>query len=76
MLLALLPAMLVMAQPDLGTALVYVVGVLALLFVAGAPWRHFAALGALGAVADRRSSLVAAAGGRRRGAQAATRWTA
>ena len=44
MLLALFPAMLVMAQPDLGTALVYVVGVLALLFVAGAPWRHFAAL--------------------------------
>ena len=51
LLLALLPAMLVMAQPDLGTSLVYVVGTLALLFVAGAPWRHFAALGALGAVA-------------------------
>jgi rod shape determining protein RodA len=49
-LLALIPAMLVMAQPDLGTALVYVVGVMALLFVAGAPWRHFAALAALGAV--------------------------
>ena len=51
MILALFPAMLVMAQPDLGTSLVYVVGALALLFVAGAPWRHFAALGALGAVA-------------------------
>jgi rod shape determining protein RodA len=51
MLLALVPAMLVMAQPDLGSSLVYVVGVLALLFVAGVPWRHFAALGALGAVA-------------------------
>ena len=51
MLLALLPAMLVMAQPDLGTSLVYVVGGLALLFVAGVPWRHFAALGALGLVA-------------------------
>jgi rod shape determining protein RodA len=51
MLLALLPAMLVMAQPDLGTSLVYVVAGLALLFVAGVPWRHFAALGALGAVA-------------------------
>lgn len=50
MLLALIPAMLVMAQPDLGTALVYVVGAIALLFVAGAPWRHFAALAALGAV--------------------------
>jgi rod shape determining protein RodA len=51
MLLGLIPTMLVMAQPDLGTSLVYVVGTLALLFVAGAPWRHFAALGALGAVA-------------------------
>ena len=53
MLLALLPAMLVMAEPDLGTSLVYVVGVLALLFVAGAPWRHFAALAALGVVRSR-----------------------
>ncbi|MBA2516519.1 MAG: rod shape-determining protein RodA [Solirubrobacterales bacterium] len=50
-LLALFPAMLVMAQPDLGTSLVYIVGILALLFVAGAPWKHFAALAALGAVA-------------------------
>src|SRR5215211_6926356 len=41
----------VMAQPDLGTSLVYVIGTLALLFVGGAPWRHFAALAALGAVA-------------------------
>jgi rod shape determining protein RodA len=51
MLLGLIPAMLVMAQPDLGTAMVYVVGTLAILFVAGAPWRHFAALAALGATA-------------------------
>jgi len=51
MLLGLVPTMLVMAQPDLGTSLVYVIGTLALLFVAGAPWRHFAALAALGAVA-------------------------
>jgi rod shape determining protein RodA len=51
MLLALVPTMLVMAQPDLGTSLVYVVGALAMLFVAGAPWKHFAALGALFAVA-------------------------
>ncbi len=50
MLLGLLPTMLVMAQPDLGTSLVYVVGTLALLFVGSAPWRHFAALAALGAV--------------------------
>jgi rod shape determining protein RodA len=50
MLLGLLPTMLVMAQPDLGSSFVYVVGTLALLFVAGAPWRHFAALAALGAI--------------------------
>ena len=50
MLLGLIPTMLVMAEPDLGSAMVYVAGILALLFVAGAPWRHFAALGALFAV--------------------------
>ncbi len=47
MLLVLFPTMLVMAQ-DLGSSLVFVVGGLALLFVAGAPWKHFVALGALG----------------------------
>ncbi len=51
MLLTLIPAMLVMAQPDLGSALVYVAAGLAILFIAGVPWRHFAALGALGLVA-------------------------
>ena len=51
MLLGLIPTMLVIAEPDLGSALVYVAGTLAVLFVAGAPWRHFAALGALFAVA-------------------------
>src|SRR3954454_15721492 len=47
MLLGLLPTMIVMAEPDLGSATVYVAGTLAILFVAGAPWRHFAALIAL-----------------------------
>jgi rod shape determining protein RodA len=51
MLLGLVPTMLVMAEPDLGSAMVYVAGTLALLFVAGAPWKHFAALSALFAVA-------------------------
>src|SRR5262249_38142257 len=51
MLLALIPAAFVMLQPDLGSSLVYVVIVLTVLFVAGAPWQHFAALAALGAVA-------------------------
>jgi rod shape determining protein RodA len=50
-LLALAPAMLVIAQPDLGTGLVYLVIVVALLFAAGTRWTHFAALGTLGAVA-------------------------
>jgi rod shape determining protein RodA len=50
MLVALIPAMLVMLQPDLGTSLVYVVVVLAVLFMAGTPGRHFAALAAIGAV--------------------------
>jgi rod shape determining protein RodA len=51
MLAALVPAALVMAQPDLGSALVYVAVAVALLFVAGASWRHFAALFALGLAA-------------------------
>jgi rod shape determining protein RodA len=49
--LGLIPTMLVIAEPDLGSALVYVAGTLAVLFVAGAPWKHFAALGVLFAVA-------------------------
>ncbi|HVE67665.1 MAG TPA: rod shape-determining protein RodA [Solirubrobacteraceae bacterium] len=59
MLVALAPAMLVLLQPDLGTSLVYVVIVLAVLFVAGTPGRHFAALAAIGAVGVA-FSLVAA----------------
>jgi rod shape determining protein RodA len=51
MLLALFPAMLVIIAPDLGSGLVYVVIALAVLFVAGASWRHFAGLAALFAVA-------------------------
>ncbi|MDA0174706.1 rod shape-determining protein RodA [Solirubrobacter taibaiensis] len=47
MLLGLLPTMIVLAQQDLGSATVYVAGTLAILFVAGAPWRHFAGLVAL-----------------------------
>jgi rod shape determining protein RodA len=51
MLLGLFPTMLVIAEPDLGSALVYVAATIAILFVAGAPWRHFAALFTLFAVA-------------------------
>jgi rod shape determining protein RodA len=44
MLAALVPAMFVIAQPDLGSGLVYMVIAFTLLFIAGAPWRHLAAL--------------------------------
>jgi rod shape determining protein RodA len=50
-LLALIPAMLVVAQPDLGSGLVYIAIVLAVLFVAGTNWTHFAALAAIGTIA-------------------------
>ena len=50
MLIALVPAALVMLQPDLGTGLVYVVIAIATLFVFGTPMRHLAAIGALFAV--------------------------
>jgi rod shape determining protein RodA len=63
MLLGLIPTMLVIAEPDLGSALVYVAGTLAVLFVAGAPWRHFVALGALFAIAVTLVVVVAPMGG-------------
>jgi rod shape determining protein RodA len=47
MLAALVPAMLVIAQPDLGSGLVYMVIAFTLLFVAGTSWRQLAALVAL-----------------------------
>jgi rod shape determining protein RodA len=50
-LLALIPAILVVAQPDLGSGLVYLAILGAILFIAGTPWTHFAALGGLAAVA-------------------------
>ena len=51
MLAALIPAMFVIAQPDLGSGLVYMVIAYMLLIVAGTSWRHLAALAALVAVA-------------------------
>ncbi len=50
-LLALVPAMLVVAQPDLGSGLVYLAIVTAVLFVAGTKWTHFAGLAGLGVIA-------------------------
>src|SRR5919199_3411578 len=53
LLAAIVPAMLVVAQPDLGSGLVYLAIAAAVLFVAGTKWTHFVVLGALatGAVA-------------------------
>ena len=51
MVLAVLPAVIVIAQPDLGTSLVYVVVGFAILFVAGAPWKHIIALCSVALVA-------------------------
>lgn len=50
MLLTLGPAALVMVQPDLGSASVYVVAALTMLFIAGSPGRHIAGLIGLFAV--------------------------
>jgi rod shape determining protein RodA len=51
MLGALIPAMLVIVQPDLGSGMVYMVIAFTLLFVAGTSWKQLAALIALGLAA-------------------------
>ena len=59
MLGALVPAMLVIAQPDLGSGMVYMVIAFTLLFIAGTGWKQLAALAALVVVA---AAFVLAAG--------------
>src|SRR5918995_767481 len=49
LLLGTIPALLVFMQPDLGTGAVYVVVTLAVMFIAGVRWTHFAALGGIAA---------------------------
>src|ERR671934_2317528 len=51
MLLAVIPAMLVIVQPDLGSGFVYITIALALLFIAGTKWTHFALLGVIATAA-------------------------
>jgi len=51
MVAALVPAMFVIAQPDLGSGMVYLTIAFTLLFVAGTPWRQLTGLLALGATA-------------------------
>jgi rod shape determining protein RodA len=63
LLLTLIPAMLVIGQPDLGSGLVYLAVVLAVLFVAGTKWTHFAALGGIAATAIVFTLVVAPAVG-------------
>jgi len=45
--LGAIPVVLVFAQPDLGTALVYLMALAAMLFIGGVPWRQLAALGTI-----------------------------
>jgi rod shape determining protein RodA len=47
LLAAILPAMLVISQPDLGSGLVYIAVAVAVLFVGGTKWTHFLVLGVL-----------------------------
>ena len=63
MLLAVVPAMLVIAQPDLGSGLVYLAIVTSILFVAGTKWTHFVALGTLAVTAIVAVLIVAPAVG-------------
>ncbi len=51
--LGLAPAALVFLQPDLGTALVFVAITLAVMYVGGVPWTHFAVIGATLVATDR-----------------------
>ena len=69
MLAALVPAMLVIAQPDLGSGMVYMVIAFVLLLVAGASWRQLGALVAL-VVVSLTFVLRRGAGRRRARAQA------
>jgi rod shape determining protein RodA len=59
LLLALVPAMIVMGQPDLGTGLVYIVAAVAILFFMGISWKPLTALAAVFVVA---TALVLVAG--------------
>jgi len=63
MLLALVPAMLVMLEPDLGSGMVFVTIALAVLFIAGTSWRHFTALAAIAGVGIALTLVVAPAAG-------------
>jgi len=46
--LGAIPVVLVFAQPDLGTALVYIAALGAMLFICGTPWKHLTLVGLVG----------------------------
>ncbi len=62
-LIGLTPAALVFLQPDLGTALVLGVITIAVLFLSGVPWRHFAVMGGVAAAAAALVLVAAPAAG-------------
>jgi rod shape determining protein RodA len=63
MIAALVPAMFVIAQPDLGSGMVYMVVAYMLLFVAGTSWRQLGGLAALVAVSGAFVLVAAPAAG-------------
>jgi len=63
LLLGLAPAALVFLQPDLGTGMVYAVITLAVLYIAGISWKHFAAVGGAALAAILLALVVAPAVG-------------
>ncbi len=63
LLLGFVPALIVFVQPDLGSALVYGAITLAILYVSGTPWQHFAALGGIAVAAIVAVLVIAPAAG-------------
>jgi rod shape determining protein RodA len=61
--IGLVPAALVFVQPDLGTGIVLSMITITVLFLAGLPWRHFAAIGAVAAILGVITLIVAPAVG-------------
>jgi rod shape determining protein RodA len=61
--LGLAPAALVFLQPDLGTGIVLGVITITILFLAGVPWRHFAAIGGVAAAVVSFALVIAPAAG-------------
>jgi len=63
LMIGLAPAALIFLQPDLGTGFVLAVITIAVLFLAGVRWTHFAAIGGVAALAATFALVVAPAAG-------------